>query len=179
MFGKVNPITCRAMIVTQLNQTDTKITLSPNRSASMRQTKVVIVAVSLFVLMIGIGWSLVGGYLVLPFAGLDVGLFAFFMYKVCNQTYEKQVITIGDQHVLIQSGKNCVERTTKLERPSAFLSVAEPESPTETIMLSLSDSKSRFELGSFLSDSDKVEARVALKQAGLREISEKWWKPLS
>ncbi len=167
------------MIVTQSNQTDTKITLSPNRSASMRQTQVVIVAVSLFVLMIGIGWSLVGGYLVLPFAGLDVGLFAYFMYKVCNQTYEKQVITIGDEHVLIQSGKHCVERTVKLERPDAFILVAEPETPTEPIELSLSDSKSHFELGSFLSHSDKAEARTVLKEAGLREINAKWWKPIS
>ena len=167
------------MIVTQSNQSDTKITLSPNRSASMRQTQVVIVAVSLFVLMIGIGWSLVGGYLVLPFAGLDVGLFAYFMYKVCNQTYEKQVITIGDEHVLIQSGKHCVERTVRLERPDAFILVAEPETPAEPIELSLSDSKSHFELGSFLSLSDKAEARTILKEAGLREINAKWWKPLS
>ncbi len=145
----------------------------------MRQTQVVIVAVSLFVLMIGIGWSLVGGYLVLPFAGLDVGLFAYFMYKVCNQTYEKQVITIGDEHVLIQSGKHCVERTVKLERPDAFILVAEPETPTEPIELSLSDSKSHFELGSFLSHSDKAEARTVLKEAGLREINAKWWKPIS
>ena len=145
----------------------------------MRQTQVVIVAVSLFVLMIGIGWSLVGGYLVLPFAGLDVGLFAYFMYKVCNQTYEKQVITIGDEHVLIQSGKHCVEHTVKLERTDAFILVAEPETPTESIELSLSDSKSHFELGSFLSHSDKAEARTILKEAGLREINAKWWKPLS
>ncbi len=167
------------MIVTQSNQSDTKITLSSNRSASMRQTKVVIVAVSLFVLMIGIGWSLVGGYLVLPFAGLDVGLFAYFMYKVCNQTYEKQVITIGDQHVLIESGKHCVERTFKLDRPEAFILVAEPEKPTEPIGLSLSDSKSHFELGAFLNHADKAQARIILKEAGLKEINAKWWKPLS
>ena len=167
------------MIVTQTNQSDTKIILSPNRSASMRQTQVVIVAVSLFVLMIGVGWSFVGGYLVLPFAGLDVGLFAYFMYKVCNQTYEKQVITIGDNHVLIETGKHCVERTFKLERPEVFILVAEPEKPTEPIELSLSDSKSRFELGSFLNHSDKAEARLIFKQAGLKEINAKWWKPLS
>ena len=167
------------MIVTQSNQSDTKITLSPNRSASMRQTQVVIVAVSLFVLTIGIGWSLVGGYLVLPFAGLDVGLFAYFMYKVCNQTYEKQVITIGDHHVVIETGKHCVEHTFKLDRPETFILVAEPEKPTEPIELSLSDSKSHFELGSFLNHSDKAQARVVFKQAGLKEINAKWWKPLS
>jgi len=166
------------MIVTQSNQKESMITLLPNRSASMRQTKVLIVAVSAFVIIIGLGWSLMGAPLVLPFAGLDVFLFAYFMHKVCNSTYEKQVITIDDERVVFQSGKHSIEHTTKLERPSAFIVVAEPDIPSEPIVLSLSDSKSRFELGSFLSRSDKAEARLALKNAGLREINEKWWMPL-
>ena len=151
------------------------ITLLPNRSASMRQTKVLIIAVSVFVLIIGLGWGLMGAPLVLPFAGLDVFLFAYFMHKVCNATYEKQVITINDERVLIQSGKQSIEHTAKFERPSAYIVVAEPNIPSEPIVLSLSDSKSRFELGQFLSHRDKAEARLALKNAGLREINEKWW----
>ena len=87
------------MIVTQSNQSDTKITLSPNRSASMRQTQVVIVAVSLFVLMIGVGWSLVGAivasFILFKFIGyfnLNIWITLAFIASVFG--------TIGD---LIQS----------------------------------------------------------------------------
>lgn len=145
----------------------------------MHQTRMLIIAISTIVLMIGLGWSLMGAYLIMPFAGLEVGLFAYFMTKVCKSTYEKQVIVIDEEHVLIQSGKEAIEHSEKLDRPSAYVLVVEPELPSEPIELKLNDSKSGCEVGSFLNDNDKIEARQAFKKAGLIELKEKWWIPTS
>ncbi len=145
----------------------------------MRQTKIVVLGVCSFIFMIALFWSMQGAFLVLPFAGLDIGLFAYFMFKICDANYQKQVITIDKERVLIESGKHSIENTVDLHRPSAYLIVAEPESPMKPVGLKLADSKSRFELGPFLSSSDKAEARLALKNAGLKEINEKWWVPLN
>jgi hypothetical protein len=63
-------------------------------------------------------------------------------------------------------------------RPDTFIIISEKQDkkPWE---LKLSDSKSYVELGPFLSHNDKVEARKALKVAGLTEMNEQWWRPLS
>ena len=164
------------MIVTTSNQDNIRITLTPNRSLTMRQVKYVVLGVSCFIFIIGLGWSMQGAFLVLPFAGLDIALFAYFMFKVCDANYQKQVITINNERVLIESGKHSIESTVDLHRPSAYLIVAEAESPMKPLGLKLADSKSKFELGSFLNQSDKAQARVVLKEAGLREINERWWQ---
>jgi uncharacterized membrane protein len=142
----------------------------------MRQTKIIVLGVCSFIFMIALFWSMQGAFLVLPFAGLDIALFAYFMFKVCDANYQKQVITIDNERVLIESGKHSVESSVDLDRPSAYLIVAERESPMKPVGLKLADSKSRFELGTFLNQSDKARARIVLKEAGLREINERWWQ---
>lgn len=163
-------------MVTVSAQTDkTIITLLPNRSATMQQTRVLIYGVAGFVALIGIGWSLAGAYLILPFAGLEVGLFAYFMTKICRATYEKQVITIDEDKVTIHSGMHSIEQTDTMKRPDTHLVVVEPELPAKPVELNLTDSDARFTVGNFLNQQDRLTARVALKEAGLPEHKHKWW----
>ena len=153
------------------------ITLLPNRSATMRQTRMIIYLIGSFVFIIAMGWAWAGAYLVLPFAGLEVGLLAYFMQKVCYSTYEKEVITIKKDKVTIHSGLHSIEHTLSMERSNTHVVVSESEHPSEPLELNLTDSKSRFELGTFLNCQDKVATRMALKQAGLKEFNSKWWLP--
>ncbi len=62
-------------------------------------------------------------------------------------------------------------------RPDTFVVVAEQQDK-KPLGLKISDSKSHVELGAFLTNSDKVEARKALNFAGLKEMNEQWWQPL-
>ena len=82
----------------------TVIKLSPNQSASWRETKIVISIMVLLVISIAIGWTMAGAWIILPFAGLEVGLFAYFMYRICRQGFAQQIITITADQVLIESG---------------------------------------------------------------------------
>lgn len=118
-----------------------------------------------------------GAFLVLPFAGLDIVLFAYFMFKINQDCIRKQLITIDSQRVLVQSGKLEIEEALTFSRPDTYVVVSEKQDK-KPLGLKLSDSKSFFELGSFLTHSDKVEARKALKAAGLTELNEQWWQPL-
>ena len=72
----------------------TVIKLSTNQSASWRETKIVITIMVLLVMSIAIGWTMAGAWIILPFAGLEVGLFAYFMYRICRQGFAQQIITI-------------------------------------------------------------------------------------
>jgi len=97
------------------------------------------------------------------------------MQKVCYSTYEKEVITIKEEQVIIHSGLHSIEHTLSMNRSKTHVVVSQPERPTEPIELNLTDSESRFELGAFLNKDDKIATRIALKNAGLSEFNNQWW----
>ena len=81
--------------VDQQSSPDTVIRLLPNRSATWANTKLLMAAMIFFVMVIALAWAFVGAWVILPFAGFEVGLFALLMYKVSRFTYSKQIITIN------------------------------------------------------------------------------------
>ena len=159
------------------NPHNVEITLMPNRSLTMAQTQWVVFGVCSVVFIIALFWSIQGAFFVLPFAGLDIVLFAYFMFKINQDSHRKQLITIDDHKVLIQSGKIEIEEALSFARSDTYLVVLQPRDK-KPLGLKLSDSKSHFELGTFLTNHDKKEARKAFKKAGLKEMSEQWWQPL-
>ena len=165
------------MIKTVTNPNNVEITLSPNRSLSTVQTQWVVFGVCTFVLIVALFWSMQGAFLVLPFAGLDIILFAYIMFKVNQESSRKQLITIDSQNILVQSGKIEIEEALTFLRSDTYVVVAEQQAK-KPLGLKLSDSKSYCELGTFLTNSDKTEVRKALRVAGLREMNEQWWQPL-
>ncbi|MEL7289923.1 MAG: DUF2244 domain-containing protein, partial [Pseudomonadota bacterium] len=75
--------------------------LSPNRSATWQQTKHLIAAFALFISSIAIAWSLAGAWVILPFAGLEVGLLMLFdEIKSVSQRYvaleTKYIISVSN-----------------------------------------------------------------------------------
>lgn len=79
------------MIKIKQSPLTTIITLSPNQSASWKETKTMITCMVILVMVIALGWTLSGAWIILPFAGLEVGLFAYFMYRVCKQGFAQQI----------------------------------------------------------------------------------------
>ena len=54
------------------------IRLEPNRSASWKQTRLAIICLTGFMLLIGMGWLLMGVWLIFPFVILDIVIFSYF-----------------------------------------------------------------------------------------------------
>jgi len=77
--------------------------LSPNRSATWQQTKHLIAAFALFISSIAIAWSLAGAWVILPFAGLEVGLLALIMYLVSKATYRWETLLISSNSIQVTS----------------------------------------------------------------------------
>lgn len=75
--------------------------LSPNRSATWQQTKYLIAVFALFISTIAIAWAIVGAWVILPFAGAEVGLLAFIMYMVSKATYQWQTLLISQQSITV------------------------------------------------------------------------------
>ena len=151
------------------------IRLEPNRSASWKQTRLAIICLTGFMLLIGMGWLLMGVWLIFPFVILDIAIFSYFFYRVCESTYAAEIITIDSASVTFKSGIRKIGTVKILKRPCYFVvhpSVSKGHLPR----FSISDDDVSVEVGSFLSEHDKLRLKRIVTDLGLLEINESWWK---
>jgi len=154
----------------------TIITLSPNQSASWKETKTIIIIMVVLVMVIAVGWTLSGAWVILPFAGLEVGLFAYFMYRVCKQGFAQQIITISENFVLIESGIQRREVARTYNRDLLSFEVTETERDWHLPDIIVCLENYRLSIGEFLNQDDRMLLKDALKNAGLPLSRTQWWK---
>jgi uncharacterized membrane protein len=164
------------MVVTQTKPNGTTITLSPNRSATWQQTKIVIFVMAFIMLVIALAWTFVGAWIILPFAGLEFGLFALLMYKVSKFTYSRQVINIDNQQVTIAWGLKQLEQTHQIQREDLYVYYWEADEGWHLPRISLSQNRSNVEIGKFLNLEDRQQLKKELELAGLIVCKNKWWQ---
>lgn len=164
------------MVVTQQQDAQTVITLSPNRSATWRQTKWVIGLMVIFVMIIALAWTFVGAWIVLPFAGFEVGLFALLMYKVSRFTYSQQIITINKDKVIVEMG--VMKRLSRVEVPrfDTDFYYSETENNWELPKIAICHKKSKLLIGDFLNLDDREILKEALESAGIIMLRNRWWQ---
>lgn len=154
----------------------TIICLEPNRSATWQQTKTAILALSSFMMVIGVGWLIAGVWLILPFVLLDILVFSYFFYRVCEATYLRQFIIIEPDSVCFQTGIRTLGAIKKFQRP-CYLLIHKRQSPSHLEGYSLTDDTEVQSIGSFLNEDDLKHLRLVLGQFGFLEINQEWWKP--
>lgn len=164
------------MVTTEQDRQQTRVTLTPNRSLEWSAVKFYLLLFILPALIISIGWLAVGVWIILPFAGLELCLLAFFMYRVCYQNYRQQQIIINKNHVTVWSGIHTPEQTFEFPRLECYLKVSPPLKPMDSLMLTLVTDKDSIAIGDFLNNDDRQLARKSLTAAGLIECSNLWFK---
>jgi uncharacterized membrane protein len=150
--------------------------LQPNRSANWQQNKMLILAVSVFVMIIAITWSMMGAWLILPFAGLEVSLLAFLLYRTSYSSYQKQIITIGKDVVTFEAGiyyPKCFYRFCKRDME---VKTIEPRTTYEQTQITLEDQKHKVDVGHFLNQQDRTILMSHFRVAQLHIFSDKWWQ---
>lgn len=145
----------------------TTITLRPNRSASWQETRVAVLIICSTTMIIGLFWAFIGAWMVLPFSGLEAALVAWLFYRVCQSTYQRQVITCSDDALLVQFGSRFPRRSWQLDRKRARVSLGEPRHALEGPTVVIADATHSIELGSFLNKDDKQLAVQALRGTGM------------
>jgi uncharacterized membrane protein len=150
--------------------------LQPNRSANWRQNKIIIVIMAVFVMAIAIAWSVVGVWIVLPFAGFEVGLLAFLMYRVSYSTYQKQIITIHSDKVTFQAGVYYPDCFHSFCTDELLIKTIEAQSEFEQTHITLNDKHHTIVIGQFLNQPDRLATLDHLKKAKLHIHTDRWWK---
>jgi|LauGreDrversion4_2_1035121.scaffolds.fasta_scaffold872927_1 uncharacterized membrane protein len=155
------------MVISTQSELGIVITLLPNQSADWAQTRLFMLLICGTTLAVGLFWTFVGAWAVLPFAGLEAALVAWFLYRVCRDTYQRQVITLRRDSLRVQFGTHFPQRSWDFDRAAAQLAATAPRHHLEGPHLQLYDSRHTIELGRFLNSDDRHTALVALKDAGL------------
>jgi uncharacterized membrane protein len=155
------------MVLSNTQTSDTVITLLPNRSASWAETRLALLVICGTTLSIGLFWTFIGAWVVLPFSGFEAALVAYVFYRVCHATYQRQVITCSPERVLVQFGANFPKRSWVLERSGTHLAVTAAAHHLEGPRLNIFDANHSIELGHFLNKDDKEAALREFRKAGL------------
>ena len=93
-----------------------RVLVRPNRSLSLRAMVVLFAGIAAFVITIGIGFSLAGAWLVLPFAGLEVAVVAAVLYLLMRHADDHDLIIIRQDHVIVVRRRGGRERREEFQR---------------------------------------------------------------
>ncbi|WP_269520867.1 DUF2244 domain-containing protein [Alteromonas sp. BMJM2] len=160
------------MIVVSTENNDTVIHITPNRSATWKQTKFLMLAFALFISSIATAWAVAGAWVILPFAGAEVFTLICVMYITSRATYRWEDITITPATIEITTSQ---DNRWMLNKTASYLYFIEDTRFGRLPRIILKDDLCECEVGSFLNESDKDQLSTHLTSAGLLRCSNKWW----
>ncbi len=163
------------MVTTSTDNDVTIIILSPNRSTEWKDIKKWLLFISMPAMIVALGWFFVGVWVILPFALLELSLLTYIMYSVCYNNYRKQLITIERKNVTFSAGVGKASREYVFTRPDCYLAVTTPRKPIDNLELALKNDLYTIPVGEFLNPEDRAHARRKIRDAGVIEVSARWW----
>jgi uncharacterized membrane protein len=136
----------------------------PNQSASWGANVLLLLILAIPILGIAVVFALLGAWLILPFAGLELLALGVALYRVnCKQQY-CQVITVSGDSVCIDKGYRTPQQHWQLARHHSGLTVTEQQHPCDGPLLCVHDHHASVPLGEFLNREDSLKLLQLLKQ---------------
>lgn len=137
----------------------------PNQSLNWRQAKIFVLLLSIPVLGIAIGFSLVGLWPILPFAGLELAGVWVALYIGVLRNRKCQVITVESDQVFIEKGNYQPEHSWKFNRSWTKVSLIPGQPGTYPARLLIRSHGKRIEVGEFLNEEERRELAINLEDA--------------
>ncbi len=151
------------------------IELHPNRSADWIHNKWLMLAMATVAFTIASGWALFGIWVVFPFAGIEVALLCYILYRVSRQTYQKETIAIEKTHIYVQSNQRH-STVISLLREDTHLELAESQLDWYLPQVKLVSGDTSVAVGEFLNQSDRHKLFEEIKKLGIPAWRHHWWK---
>ena len=138
-------------MIDEFTESDARvIVVKPNKSSTWRANLYVLIAISIPSLGAAIGFTLLGAWPILPFAGAElIALSAALYYVNWNLEY-RQVVTVSNSNVKIEKGYFVPKKTWVWERDDTALNVITAKNQWEGPALWLHNRETRTSLGEFL-----------------------------
>jgi uncharacterized membrane protein len=130
------------------------IVVRPNHSSSWRSNQLVILLVAVPSLGAAIGFTALGAWPVLPFAGAELAALAAALYYVNWKLEYRHVITLSDDSVCIDKGHYLPRRHWRFDRHQAALAVTPEQHPWEGPRIAVHGQQESVAVGDFLNRDD-------------------------
>ena len=142
--------------------------LTPNRSLSWEGNILFFALIAMVTLMVAVGWSLAGAWMILPFAGLELVVVAYGLYYTSRQCYRQEVLVLTNDTVRLEKGVNQKESEWSMPRGWARVIMEMPRHGFAPPRLMLAYHDTRVPLARFLNPRDLETFVEFLENAGIR-----------
>ncbi|WP_240732824.1 DUF2244 domain-containing protein [Halioglobus maricola] len=140
------------------------IVAKPNHSSNWRNNLYVLLALCVPSLGAAIGFTLLGAWPILPFAGLELLALGSALYYVNWKLQYRHVITLSEDKVRIDKGHYYPRQSWQFARDTTGLDITPERRPHDSPKLSLHGTEETVPLGEFLSPDDARELIALLRQ---------------
>lgn len=149
------------------------IIAQPNQSANWQANKQILLYIGLASALIATIFSLLGAWLILPFAGLEITALGAALYIVCRKQSLRHVLHFSGDQLLIEKGCNQPEQVWQCSALSTFIVVERQPHPWDPIKISLCNhcangTIEHISFGGFLNKVDSDQLLKVLRDQGLR-----------
>ena len=93
------------------------ILLQPNQAASWRTNQIFLLLIGTLSALIAGGFALLGAWLILPFAGVEILLLVTLLWYVNTVRSRREVVHFSDSEVVVEKGRNLPDIKWKCTRP--------------------------------------------------------------
>lgn len=142
-----------------------RFVIRPNRSLTWPQTKLVCATLASLCLLVAIAFTVMGYWLVLPFAGAEVLVVAAGFYLCALSGRETEVIRIKDDRIAIEKGREATRIVWELDRSWARIAILPPRIHWYPSRLVIRSHGKQLQLGAFLTDGERERLARELERA--------------
>jgi len=143
---------------------ETSIEIAPHCSLTPRGARWFLVSVCIASLSIALPISLLGFWLVLPFAGLEIALLAWALRTSMARRHQRQTITISETVVVIEDVMPPQTRCVEFPRHWAQVRIRGGGSPLHPSRLTVESHGRRHEIGHFLNEQERLGLAARLRR---------------
>ncbi len=145
-----------------------RLLLTPNRSLSWPANVRIWLALCAVSLVIVTGMTLAGAWLVIPFAGLELGALAAAFYYTARQCRKQEVLSISGDTLRLEKGINRKQAEWELPRRYTRVHISHPRHSFTPPKLFLRHRDVDVSLGAFLNVEDARALLEILESQGLQ-----------
>ncbi|PLW70287.1 DUF2244 domain-containing protein [Pseudohalioglobus lutimaris] len=152
------------MVTSTRSSNQLMIVARPNRSASWRSNLYVLIGLAVPSLGAAIGFTLLGAWPILPFAGLEMLALGAALYYVNWKLQYRQVITVSDDSIRIDKGHYRPRQSYQFARQRTGLTVVPEKHPWDGPELAVHDRQQSVCVGEFLNREDALALLALLRK---------------
>lgn len=140
------------------------IDLRPNRALTWRQVQLCMLFLGIPTITIGLGFTLVGGWMVLPFSGLELVALCIALWWVSLMCERREVIRFDHDDVLVERGIYQPAHVHRFQRAWSRFEIEGADSPWAMPRIWLCQSGRREEIGGFLNAAERQRLVAELRR---------------